>query len=95
MTGVCDLHTVASMKPSLFSLIRFFAANWKTFLTILTVAMDAVLEQNSKRSKNGTKREAAFDLVREVVPDKIGNNWVNLGIELALALLRSRGVIPA
>lgn len=81
------------MKPSLFSIIRFFTANWKTFLTILTVSIDAVLEQNSKRSKNSSKREAAFDLVREVVPDKVGNNWVNLGIELALAILRSKGVL--
>jgi hypothetical protein len=81
------------MKPSLFSLIRFFASNWKTFLTILTVASDAVIEQNRKRSKSATKRESAFDLVREVVPDKVGDNWVNLGIELSLALLRTKGVV--
>jgi hypothetical protein len=52
-----------------------------------------VLTQNGRRASNGTKREAAFDLVREVVPDRVRDNWVNLGVELAIALLRSQGAL--
>ena len=78
------------MKISLLSVIGFFTKNWKPLYSIIGVAVEIVTSQESRSVLSSTKKKAAFDTLREVLPENISNNWLNLAIELALAILRFR-----
>ena len=74
------------------SVLSFFTRNWGTLSKGLNLAVSAVSQQADRNVANSTKRNAAFTLLREALPKKIADNWINLAIELALAVLRWRGV---
>lgn len=75
-----------------FSILSFISRNWATLSKGLNLAVSAVTAQADRNVANSTKRNAAFTLLREALPEKIGDNWINLVIELALAVLRWRGI---
>jgi hypothetical protein len=77
---------------NIISVVSFITTNWGTLSRGLNLAVSAVKQQAERNVANSTKRSAAFALIRQALPAKIGDNWINLAIELALAVLRWRGV---
>ena len=77
----------------LLSVFAFLAKNWGLISEVLALGVAAVTTQNDRTVANSTKRNAAFSAMREALPSYIGDMWINLGIELSLALLRWRNVL--
>jgi hypothetical protein len=78
---------------NILGVFSFLTRNWGLFSEVLTKSLTAVTKQSERSSTNSAKRKAAFEAVREIVPAKVDDNWINLALELALALLRWRGVV--
>jgi len=74
------------------SVISFITRNWSLLSKGLNLAVSAVTAQADRNVANSTKRNSAFAIIREALPAKVGDNWINLAIELALAVLRWRGI---
>lgn len=77
---------------NLINVLSFLTRNWGSISQGLNLAASAVTAQADRSVANSTKRNVAFSTLREALPAKIGDNWINLMLELALAVLRWRGV---
>ena len=77
---------------NLLNVFSFLTRNWGSISQGLNLAASAVTSQADRNVANSTKRNTAFTIIREALPAKIGDNWINLMLELALAVLRWRGV---
>jgi hypothetical protein len=76
-----------------FTVIRFITKNWGLISELILFGVSAVTAQSQRKVSNSTKRKDAFTAMREALPSSIGDSWINLGIELSLAMLRWRNVL--